>query len=379
MGRVYRVRHRALGKLFALKVMRDELASDRIVAARFVQEARAMAALDHPNIVAITDFGELDGGVPYFVMELLEGESLASLLRREGAIDARRALGIVRQIASALTVAHAAGIVHRDLKPDNVHVGPGDSVKILDFGIAKVLGSSRLTRTGMIFGTPHYLSPEQASGGPVDHRADLYSLGVLLYELLAGRVPFEADSFMGVLTQHLYTEPVPPSRLRSSDETLGALEPIVLRCLQKSPDARFPSAAELIAALDAIDREDLSTAPHRPAGPSPKYVAIAAGVVAIAAVILVLALARSKPSRSPSVEARSATPPVPVSTASAASLPALTTPPVPPPPSAEAPPPSSPSNPSKRLRPAPSPKPSKTPPSEPASLRANEIIDPWAD
>ena len=382
MGRVYRVRHRTLGKRFAMKTLRDDLASDRVVAARFVQEARAMAALDHPNVVAIIDFGELDGGIPYFVMELLEGESLATLIRREGALGARRARGIVRQIASALTVAHAAGIVHRDLKPDNVHVGPGDAVKILDFGIAKVLGASRLTRTGMIFGTPHYISPEQASGDAVDHRADLYSLGVLSYELLTGRVPFEADSFMGVLTQHLYSEPIPPSRLRSSDESLGELEPVVLRCLEKSPDARFSSAAELIAALDSLDeRTERPASRTRAAGPSPKFIALTAGVVAIAAAILVFAVTRSKPTPTTATEAA----PREASTLSTTVVPAaaslvVTTATPPTPPTSPAPAPSAASAPpSPPKRPRSAPKAPKSMPSEPASLRADEIIDPWAD
>ena len=390
MGVVYRIRHRNLGKRFALKMMRADLASDGVVAARFVQEAQAMAAIHHPNIVAITDFGDHEG-VPYFVMEHLEGESLADVLRREGALPIPRVLHIAGQIASALMTAHAAGIVHRDLKPDNVHVGPGDVVKVLDFGIAKLLGASRLTRTGMVFGTPHYISPEQAAGLSVDHRADIYSFGIVLYELLTGSVPFEADTFMGVLTKHLTAEPIPPSRVRA-DPALGQLEPIVLRCLQKAPDKRFASAAELLAALDAVGKP---VAPPQRRGPAPQHLAIAMGVVALAALVLVVAFLRARPTRavvseptpSPTTSshsgsvARLSAPEAPATPPPAASVPAAASVPEPVPtpasPSSAAAPASSAAKPAKR--PTIPPKPASPEPAEPRNLRTSEIIDPWAD
>jgi len=253
MGVVYSARHCALGKRFALKALRKDLATDREIAARFMQEARTAASVSHPGLVEIIDFGQLPAGQPFFVMELLEGQSLAQLVRRGGPLPAARAIDIVRQIADALGAAHEHSIVHRDLKPDNVHISPGpagrDHVTIVDFGLAKVIGASRLTRAGMVFGTPHYMSPEQAQGDPTDHRADIYALGVVMYEMFTGRVPFEADSYMGVLTKHMYMAPTPPSQLVGI-EKLGVLEDIILRCLEKKPDHRYQTLRELSRDLD---------------------------------------------------------------------------------------------------------------------------------
>lgn len=254
MGTVYQVRHRALGKRFALKALRKDLALDGEIAARFIQEARTAAAVSHPGLVEITDFGRLESGQVYFVMELLEGQSLAALLRSGGPLPAARGLSIVRQLVHALKAAHDANIVHRDLKPDNIHVSRGDAdsdlVKIVDFGLAKVIGSSKLTRSGMVFGTPHYMSPEQAAGELVDHRADIYALGIVMYEMFTGKVPFEADSYMGVLTKHMYMTPAPPSQLAPQLKSLGSLEDVILRCLQKRPEARYPNLTALLADLD---------------------------------------------------------------------------------------------------------------------------------
>jgi eukaryotic-like serine/threonine-protein kinase len=253
MGVVYAARHRALGKRFALKALRRELATDGEIAARFMQEARTAASVSHPGLVKITDFGKLPAGEPFFVMELLEGQSLAQLIRRGGPIPAARGIDIVRQIADALGTAHELSIVHRDLKPDNIHVSPSaagrDHVTIVDFGLAKVVGVSRLTRAGMVFGTPHYMSPEQAQGEATDHRADIYALGVVMYEMFTGRVPFEADSYMGVLTKHMYMAPTPPSQFVGIDK-LGVLEDIILRCLEKKPEHRYQTLRELIGDLD---------------------------------------------------------------------------------------------------------------------------------
>ncbi len=254
MGTVYEVRHKALGKRFALKALRRDLALDGEIAARFIQEAQTAAAVSHPGLVEITDFGRLESGQVYFVMELLEGQSLAALLRTGGPLPAARGLNIVRQLVHALKAAHDASIVHRDLKPDNIHVARGDGetdlVKIVDFGLAKVIGSSKLTRAGMVFGTPHYMSPEQAAGEAVDHRADIYALGIVMYEMFTGKVPFEADSYMGVLTKHMYMEPAPPSQLSPELKSLGALEEVILRCLQKRAAARYDDLTALLADLD---------------------------------------------------------------------------------------------------------------------------------
>ncbi|HEV8244335.1 MAG TPA: serine/threonine-protein kinase, partial [Polyangiaceae bacterium] len=252
MGTVYKVRHVALGKGFALKALRADLATDGEIAERFIGEARTAAAVSHPGLVQITDFGQLSDGRPYFVMELLEGSPLSWFIDK-GALPAARAVGIVRQVAEAVAAAHRAGIVHRDLKPDNVHLlvdkDGTDRVKVLDFGLAKVMGKSRRTRDGIVFGTPHYMSPEQAAGEPVDHRADIYALGIVMYEMLTGRVPFEADSFMGVLSKHIYMQPTPPSQVVKSAREVGALERIVLKCLEKKPRQRYQSFDEMLADL----------------------------------------------------------------------------------------------------------------------------------
>jgi serine/threonine-protein kinase len=256
MGTVYRVRHRILERAFALKVLRADLSRDSDLGVRFTREAKAAASISHPNVVQITDFGSLPSGQPYFVMELLVGDSISTVIGKGGPLPAARAVRMLLQIVDALSAAHIAGIVHRDLKPDNIFVcntPSGDEVvKVLDFGLAKVAGQSRLTKAGLVFGTPHYMSPEQASGGAIDERTDLYALGVVMYEMFTGRVPFEADTYMGVLTKHLYVEPTPPSVLLGEPAELGALEQVILRCLEKKPEKRYESMVALAAELRRV-------------------------------------------------------------------------------------------------------------------------------
>jgi eukaryotic-like serine/threonine-protein kinase len=276
MGRIYEVRHAALARSFAMKVLRPELAQDGDLAARFILEAKATASVKHPNVVQITDFGHMPDRVPFFVMELLVGTTLGEIIHAGGPVAPARAVRIIRKVAGALAAAHAAGVVHRDLKPDNVFLvggsreqkGPDDpdraralamlgyaaDVRVVDFGAAKIVGTSRMTKAGVVFGTPHYMSPEQASGQPVDHRADVYSLGVIMYEMFTAQVPFEADTYMGVLTQHMFVEPVPPSQVSSAAKELGPLEAITLTCLAKRPEDRFASMDDLIAAIDVVVR-----------------------------------------------------------------------------------------------------------------------------
>jgi serine/threonine-protein kinase len=256
MGTVYGVRHVTLGRPAALKVLRSDLAQEGELAARFLQEAQATAAIKHPGVVSILDFGRLPDGRPYFVMEQLEGRTLADAIHQGGPAPAARAVGIAVKIADALGAAHAAGIVHRDLKPENVYLVPGPEgepdVRVVDFGAAVILGRSRLTKKGVVFGTPHYMAPEQAAGRAIDHRTDIYALGILLYEMLTAKVPFEGDTYMGILTQHMFAEPVPPSRVRPERAgEMGILEAVVLRALAKDPNDRFASMGDLARALQA--------------------------------------------------------------------------------------------------------------------------------
>ncbi len=264
MGRVYSVLHRGLGRLFALKALRRELARDEELSQRFMREAKAMASVRHRHIVEITDFGRLPDGVPYFVMEMLVGETLAQVIKTNGSVAIARGTAILEQVASALAAAHEAGVVHRDLKPENVflvgsapgHSGP-DDVRVVDFGAAKIIGASQVTRNGVVFGTPYYMSPEQASGSPVDTRTDIYSLGIIMYEMFTGKVPFEGDTYMNVLTQHMFAEPEPPS-LRSAHGTwLGALDEVTLTCMAKKPERRYASMHEVLVALKAAAKGDV--------------------------------------------------------------------------------------------------------------------------
>jgi len=244
----------------AVKILREHLAHDPIAVARFRREARAVAALSHPNIVAIHDVGAVeheqvvDGrrlvpGRPYLVTELVVGQPLDLLLRRDGPLAWRTAAEVGEAVAAALAYAHGGGIVHRDLKPANVMLTPWGHVKVLDFGIALAPTWTPITDGGRVHGTAEYLSPEQARGDGVDGRSDLYSLGVVLYELLTGRVPFTGDNAVAVALQHLEQRPEPIRSFRP-DVPLE-LERVVLRCLEKDAAGRYASAGTLRAALAA--------------------------------------------------------------------------------------------------------------------------------
>ncbi|MDI1447239.1 serine/threonine-protein kinase [Polyangium sp. 6x1] len=255
MGTIYACRHVVVGKAFAMKVLRPPRSGQNDgVLARFIREAQTANALKSRHIIETTDFGQLEGGPFYVVMELLEGFDLARAMR-ESRLGPAQLLHVFIQIADTLELVHAHGIVHRDLKPDNVFLvqenGDPLFVKLLDFGIAKVLhsGSSELTEEGMILGTPHYMAPEQARSESVDHRADVYSLGVMMYRAFTGRLPFTAESTIGVITRHAMEAPEPPSRFCAMD---GLLEAVILRCMAKRPDERPQRMAEVSRDLRAI-------------------------------------------------------------------------------------------------------------------------------
>jgi len=246
MAEVYLATDESLNRQVALKALFPEFAREPSFVERFRREAQAAANLNHPNIVAIYDWGQ-EGGTYFIVMEYVEGRSLRDLIRNEGPIDAGRAADITAEIASALAFAHRSGVVHRDVKPGNVLITPQGNVKVTDFGIARAGASDGLTQTGSVMGTATYFSPEQAQGLAVDGRSDVYSLGVVLYELVCGGVPFVADSPVSVAYKHVREEPVPPSQ-RNTDVPPG-LEQIIMSALAKDPDQRYQSADDMRADL----------------------------------------------------------------------------------------------------------------------------------
>jgi serine/threonine protein kinase len=304
MGLVYRVTHTRLNKPLAIKVLRRENTKDPEVLARFRREAESASGIGNQHIVDIHDFGELDDGSTYFVMECLEGLDLIDAIDVDQRMPESRAIHIGTQLCRALGAAHDAGIVHRDLKPENVFLirrnDTEDFVKVLDFGIAKVAnGPKRLTRDGEVLGTPHYMSPEQCEGDGVDHRTDIYALGVLLYEMVTGHVPHDADTMMGILTKQMYEEPIPPKvRVPQISEQL---EELIMRCLEKKPERRYQTMHEIESDLRRVDigrppagPDTVTLTPTRPPRPprpavSPVYL----GGLGIAVLALVGTLAIS--------------------------------------------------------------------------------------
>jgi len=259
MGRVYQGTQLSVDRTVAIKVLPDDLAANKGFVARFLQEARLAARVEHRAVVRIYSAGETEG-IYYIAMQFLRGESLRDYLARQGALSEKEAVARVRTVAEGLAAAHAVGIVHRDVKPDNIMLTASDEVKLTDFGIAKpsetadATRAAWATRVGEPVGSPHYLSPEQARGdlAKIDGRSDLYSLGVVLYEMVTGRVPFEAETGIGVCIQHIEKQPASPTTIRQ--DLSPALEAVILRLMAKDPAERFQDAASLIAALDEVVR-----------------------------------------------------------------------------------------------------------------------------
>jgi serine/threonine-protein kinase len=260
MGKVYGGRNVRTESPVAIKTLIPELVKDATLVKRFEIEAKAASNLHHPNTIRIFDFGE-HAGMLFMVMELLNGASLEGTLRKEGKLEPRRVLRIMNQVCRSLSEAHSLGLVHRDLKPDNIFLnragGEADFVKVLDFGVAKLkdnrYGQATLTQAGMIFGTPVYMSPEQARAFDIDGRSDIYALGVIMYECLTGKPPFEASDPVAILIQHVQ-EPPPPFRERNpSTPDMPEVEAMVMRCLRKKPDERYGSVNELLQAIEGLE------------------------------------------------------------------------------------------------------------------------------
>ncbi|MEU8839103.1 protein kinase [Streptomyces roseus] len=250
MAEVFAAEDVRLGRTVAVKLLRADLAEDPVSKARFTREAQSVAGLNHHAVVAVYDSGEDRVGpntVPYIVMELVEGRTIRDLLISAEAPGPEQALIITSGVLEALAYSHQHGIVHRDIKPANVIITETGAVKVMDFGIARALhgAQSTMTQTGMVMGTPQYLSPEQALGKAVDHRSDLYATGCLLYELLALRPPFTGETPLSVVYQHVQDAPVPPSQLPEGHHIPQELDGLVMRSLAKDPDDRFQSAEEM--------------------------------------------------------------------------------------------------------------------------------------
>src|ERR687893_599413 len=248
MADVFVAHDEVLDRDVALKLLKDQYAENEEFVERFKREARNAASLSHPNIVSIFDRGESEDGTYYIAMEYLPGGTLKDRILKRGALAPRTSAAVALQIAEALRAAHGAGVVHRDIKPHNVLVTDTGDIKVGDFGIARAATSSTMTRTGSILGTAHYISPEQAMGEPVGQGSDLYSLGVVLYEMLTGTLPYDAETSIGIAMKHVNGHLVPPREL--NPEVPEGINAVTTKLLAKSPDERYADADELIEDLE---------------------------------------------------------------------------------------------------------------------------------
>ncbi len=257
MATIYRAQDLRMDRTVAVKVLREVYSTDPKFVRRFQVEAKAASALQHPNIVQVFDYGQTDGNY-YIVMELVEGTDLRRYLRSRGVLDVDRAIIIAHDVALGLGAAHRRNIVHRDVKPQNVLVGRGGSIKLTDFGIASVykdINAERLTTTGMTLGTVQYYAPEQAQGEIVSPAADVYALGIVMYEMVTGHPPFDGESPVAVAMQHIQDIPTPPSRINPN--LTPSLEEIILRCLEKVPEMRFRDGSQLARELESVADNEL--------------------------------------------------------------------------------------------------------------------------
>lgn len=259
MGSVYRASQPEMNRDVAIKILHRKYSARPDLVSRFKREARAMSHLSHPNTARVFTYGQLEDGAWYMVLEFMEGKNLAQIIRAQGAMDPERAMRIMVQICGALEEAHRAGIIHRDLKPENIFLtnqgGIEDFPKLLDFGLAKVSerqmrpGSMILTQEGMVFGTAEFMSPEQASGEPLDARSDIYSLGVILYELVSGKLPFDAKEPLQFVKMHVEEPPIPLEERAPDIEFPQGLSMILQKCMAKKKEDRFQSAADVAKVL----------------------------------------------------------------------------------------------------------------------------------
>lgn len=281
MGAVYKAEQPEMNRFVAVKILHAKYRQREDLVARFRREARAMSQLSHPNTARVFLFGQLDDGACYFVMEHLVGRNLAQVVRAEGPMPLDRATRIMTQACSALEEAHRSGIIHRDLKPENIFLtqqgGIIDFPKVLDFGLAKVTdkqmrpGSLMLTREGMVFGTPEFMSPEQARGKPLDPRSDIYSLGVILYELLTGKLPFDAKNSIEFIQLHVNSQPIPLSSRIPGLTFPAAVDAAISRALAKNPEDRYPTALAFAEALEMAVRGTASGYPAAGSSASGNY------------------------------------------------------------------------------------------------------------
>ena len=252
MSNVYKAKCKVLNRFVAIKILRDELTQDPEFIDKFKQESLSAASLTHPNIVNIYDTG-IEGDIYYIVMEYVKGETLKNYIKRKGRLSEQEALRISKQVGEALKHAHTNNIVHRDIKPHNILLTEDGTAKVTDFGIARAATSSTINNTSNVIGSVHYFSPEQARGGYVDDKSDIYSLGIVMYEMITGVLPFDADNHISVAMKQIQEKPVLPSMKVKNINITKSYEDIIMKCLEKHQSFRFQNIDELLKKLDSIN------------------------------------------------------------------------------------------------------------------------------